>query len=217
MKKFFLLLALGSSTVSFAQSSKFQSAIEQNLAQLDTASTAAGFQKIGATFERIANAEKSQWLPYYYASYCGLKAVKFERDLNQIDAKLDKIEILTQQANTLSPNNSEIYCLNALISFARINVDFMARGPEYSALANKALQTAKQLNPANPRAYLLFGQSKYSTPPQFGGDRKLACQYFEKANSLFANAPASSIEPHWGKSEAVRYQGLCQSEVSVAK
>lgn len=217
MKKIFFFVALCSGTATYAQSSKYQAAITQNVAALDTTRSAAGLQQLGAAFERIANAEKTQWQPYYYASLCAIRAVRFERDLNLVDSKLDKVEVLTQKANALSPNNSEIYCLTALVDFARINVDFMARGPEYSGLANAALQKARELNPANPRVYLLIGQSKYSTPEQFGGDKKAGCQYIEKAAALFANAPASAIDPHWGKGEVSRYQNLCQAQASAAK
>lgn len=215
-KSFFSLALIIASLQGQAQSGKFQKAIEQNLVALDTARTVPGFQKLAATFERIAVAEKTQWLPYYYASYCALKVAKAERDLNQIDAKLDRAELLAQTANSLSPKNSEIYCLNALIAFSRINVDFMARGPKYSAIGNEALVTAQQLDPKNPRPYLLIGQSKYSTPEQFGGDKKLACQYFEKATALFATPPASSIAPHWGKDDAVKFAGLCQQGATAA-
>lgn len=216
MKKTFLFLSLCSSTVSYAQSSKYQKAIEQNLVLLDTVKTEAGYRKVGSSFERIATVEKTQWLAYYYASYCAIRAVRFERDLNMIDARLDQAEILTNQASTLSPNNSEIYCLNALIAFYRIKVDFMARGPEYSAVANEALYKAKILDPSNPRAYLLLGESKYSTPEQFGGDKKLGCQLFDKAFALFNEAPATGIAPHWGKADVARYQSLCHSQASAA-
>ncbi|MBT9393132.1 hypothetical protein KLP40_08145 [Hymenobacter sp. NST-14] len=215
MKKTLLFLALCTSTASYAQSAKFQKAIAQNLASLDTATTESTYQKAGAAFERIATAEKTQWLPYYYASYCAIRAVRFEQDLNAIDTKLDQAELLTQQANSLSPNNSEIYCLNALIAFFRINVDFMARGPEYSAVGYAALQRAKELNPNNPRPYLLIGQSKFSTPEQFGGDKKLACQYFEKAAELFSKAPESTLEPHWGKADALRANSNCQAQAAA--
>jgi hypothetical protein len=198
-----------------AQSSQYQAALTQNLAVLDTVSRSAGFKKLTGNFERIAAAEKTQWLPYYYASYCAIRTARLERDLNKLDATLDKAESLAQSANALSPQNSEVYCLNALIAYTRINVDFMARGPKFSGIANEALTTAQQLDPANPRPYLLIGQSKYSTPEQFGGDKKLACQYFEKANALFATAPASPINPRWGKADAARYLGLCKQPATA--
>lgn len=217
MKKFYLLpfLLLGGFQ-SQAQSSKYEAAIKQNLAVLDTAKTAANLQKLASSFERIATSEKTQWLPYYYASYCAIRVVKFERDLGVLDSKLDNAEALAQKANALSPNNSEIFCLDALIAFARINVDFMARGPKYSAIATEALLKAQQLDPTNPRAYLLIGQSKYNTPEQFGGDKKRACQFFDKASALFNTSAASPITPHWGKSDVVRYVARCQQPTAAA-
>lgn len=192
-----------------AQSSKYTKSMAQNVAILDTTTSAAGLQKLAATFERIATAEKTQWLPYYYASYATILGAHLERNLNLLDAKLDKAEQLAQSANSLNPKNSDVYCLNALVAFSRINVDFMARGPKYSALGYEALAAAQKLDPTNPRPYLLIGQSKYSTPEQFGGDKKLACQYLNKATTLFSSAPASPINPHWGKIEAEASLGRC--------
>jgi hypothetical protein len=217
MKKTFFSLALATVCLQGqAQSSKFEKAVALNVATLDTTTKAAGFQKLAASFERIATAEKTQWLPYYYASYCVIRAVRQETNLNLIDAKLDKAEDLAQKANALSPKNSEVYCLNALVAFSRINVDFMARGSKYSALANEALVTAQKLDPNNPRPYLLIGQSKYSTPEQFGGDKKLGCQYLSKAHALFTAATASATYPHWGKADAAHGAAACTAPAAAA-
>ena len=55
-----------------AQSEQFAGAMKQQMALLDSGSTwsPAGMQQAANTFERIADAEKTQWLPYYYAAYC---------------------------------------------------------------------------------------------------------------------------------------------------
>ena len=67
-KSLFTIALVAISFLSFSQSEKFQKAMEQNIAQFDAAKTAADFLSVGSNFERIAEAEKNQWLPYYYAA-----------------------------------------------------------------------------------------------------------------------------------------------------
>ncbi len=73
---------------------------------------------------------------------------------------------------------------------------YMKYGPE----AAQALETAKKLNPENPRVYYLEGQDKLYTPEQFGGSKPEAVKFFELALKKFAAfKPESSIHPSWGK------------------
>ena len=53
-----------------AQSEKFAAAMQKSFEQMGTAKTTADNQSVSASFERIADAEKTQWLPYYYAALC---------------------------------------------------------------------------------------------------------------------------------------------------
>ena len=65
---------------------------------------------------------------------------------------------------------------------------------------------AKEMNPANPRVYILEAQDKYYTPEQFGGSKDEAKKLFEKAKELFMTSkPASSIEPQWGMSQVMYF------------
>ena len=66
-----------------AQPDKYVEAMKKNLAQLDAGKTSADFQAAANAFERIGDAEKTQWLPYYYA---GLALTRS----GWIDTKLDK-------------------------------------------------------------------------------------------------------------------------------
>lgn len=186
----------------------------KNVQTLDTATQVATWQKLANNFDRIARAEKSQWLPYYYAGYCSVLLTYKEKDLNQVDAKADKAEYFTHMADSLSPKNADVSCLKAMIALSRIKVDFMSRGPKYSSQAMEDLMTARAFDDKNPRVYLLIGQNKYNTPEQFGGDKKLACQLFDKAVSLYQIPPANAIDPHWGKSDALKMAQLCQEQLT---
>ncbi len=133
-----------------------------------------------------------------------------EPDKNQIDTWADKADALAGKADSLSPANSEISCLKATVHFARINVDFMSRGPKYSALGGQALQQALTQNPNNPRVMIVLAQLRSSAPAGYGGDKAQACQLANRAVQLFAQAPASGIAPHWGSESATKLAKKCE-------
>ena len=72
----------------------------------------------------------------------------------------------------------------------------------YGPAATQALTKAKQLDPDNPRVYLLEGQDKFYTPAEFGGSKEEGKKLFEQAKSkMEAFTPESSIHSAWGKTQ----------------
>lgn len=65
MKKLFLIVVccalMGSS---FAQSEKFQKAMQDKIGAVDTTMRPDALLSLSASFERIGEAEKTQWLPF---------------------------------------------------------------------------------------------------------------------------------------------------------
>ena len=209
MKRFFLfaLLLVAGQFVS-AQSEKFTKAMEALVPSVDTTRSTEGLVELANSFERIANAEKTQWLPFYYAALChvNLSNGYFQQQmLGQIDAQLDKAEPLLKAAEALEQNNSELQLLRKMFGTARMMVDPMNRYMSYGADAASALEKARSLNPENPRVYLMEGIDKYYTPEQFGGSKIEARKLFEEAERLFGvYKPASGIHPDWGR-QTTRY------------
>jgi hypothetical protein len=81
----------------------------------------------------------------------------------------------------------------------RIAVDGQARWMKYGSAFDGAIAKAKEINPENPRAYLLKAQMVYYTPAQFGGGPEKACPEVQVANAKFTNfKPTSPIAPTWG-------------------
>src|SRR5215471_7480306 len=71
MKKItFLMIMIALTTVAFSQSEKYTKAMTGNISQMDSAKSADDMLSLTASFERIGDAEKTQWLPYYYAALC---------------------------------------------------------------------------------------------------------------------------------------------------
>lgn len=202
MKKLFIaaFMLIGMFNTTLAQdASAYQTALKKNIAVLDTARKISTFQEVANAFERMLSVEKNDWLLYYYASMSLQGLAEKQTDPEGIDAILDKAQTYSDAAAALNPKSADILCLNAAISFSRINVDFMARGPQYSAKAEEMLMAARKIDANNPRVYLLLGQKAFFTPEQFGGDKKLAKKLLEKAVELYAQAPAETNNPHWGQ------------------
>ncbi|HEY9257819.1 hypothetical protein [Chitinophaga sp.] len=204
MKRTFLVLLFAGSltTAAMAQNAQYQDAMAKQTAELDSNATFTpeGLQQKSNTFERIADAEKIQWLPYYYAAYAQVMQAFMLKDKSQIDPLAEKAEANLDKAEALSPKNSEIACIRSLVATARLTVDPMSRGMKYGAEAASQLEQAKGLNPENPRVYMLQGQSLLFTPEQFGGSKTKAKTTFELALEKFAAfKPESNIAPHWGE------------------
>ncbi|HEU4554876.1 MAG TPA: hypothetical protein VFS25_18650 [Chitinophaga sp.] len=206
MKQFLLLLLAVFATAAVkAQSPRYQDAMAKQVALLDQESSynPQTMLDISNTFERIAAAEKTQWLPYYYAAYAQVMSALMTQDKDKIDGLADKAQANINKADSLQPNNDEVACIRSLIASSRIMVDPQTRGQEYGPESGMQIEKAKQINPENPRVYLLEGQALYYTPEQFGGDKKKAKEVLELALQKYAAfKPASSIAPHWGEAHA---------------
>lgn len=207
MKKFLtLIIAFLAVTAGFAQSEKYVKAMETLVPSIDTTMNREGLTSLANSFERIANAEKTQWLPYYYAALANIRAgYTYAMDgsigdkSSNIDPLADKAEQLLNKADELNTNNTEVWVVKKMLASLRLMANPMVRYMEYGAKATAALEKAKQLNGENPRIYLLEGQDLFFTPEQFGGDKVEAKKRFETAVNKFSTyKPESSIHPNWG-------------------
>lgn len=203
MKKTILIAAAALFSVAgFSQNEKYTKAMEALVPAVDTTHSIQGLTDLAASFERIANAEKTQWLPFYYAALCNISLANMYFSMQQtdkIDPLMDKAEPMLAKAEELEKDNSEIYCLKKMFNTGKMMADPMSRFMTFGAAASEALEKAKSLNPENPRVYLLEGQDKFYTPEQFGGSKEEAQKLFEEAMKKFeAFKPASSIHPAWG-------------------
>lgn len=200
---FFLLTAALVVTAASAQSEKYMKVMESLVPAVDTTRDPANLLTLAHSFERIANAEKTQWLPYYYAvlSHVNMANEYFvAQKASMIDAVLDKAEPMLKAALALEKDNSELLLLKKMFNSARMMVDPMNRYMSFGMEAQSALQSARALNPGNPRIYLMEGIDKFYTPEQFGGSRAEGLRLFREAEQKYAEwKPASSIHPDWGR------------------
>jgi hypothetical protein len=200
---FSLFLSVGVASATMAQSAQYEGAMKKQIAILDdtTSYNPAKLQELANTFERIAAAEKTQWLPYYYAAYCNVMTAFMTNDGAKKDEFADKAKADIDQADGISPKNDEVYCIKSLIASSRIAVDPQSRGQQYGMEAVTMQEEAAKLDPENPRVYMLQGQSLFYTPEQFGGSKSGAKAKFQVALQKFAaEKTAGTIQPHWGES-----------------
>ena len=209
-KSIFFLVAVAITTATFAQSEKFVKAMEPKVALLDSNNTVDSWKELANAFERIADAEKTQWQPFYYAAFCnvmtGMLSMPQDGSFGDnsaiADPYADKAEALISKADALSKDNSEIYCVIKMVHSLRMMGNAMARFMTEGPKGEAALQKAKELNAGNPRVYILEVQDKFYTPEQYGGSKEEAKKLFEKAQQIFMTSkPANSIDPQWGRSQ----------------
>jgi hypothetical protein len=203
MKKVFFLLTVffSLSMAASAQSDKYAAAMKKNLDAMDAAFTnPADLLALANNFERIAAAEKNQWLPYYYAAFCQVNYGFMEQDKSKVDGYADKATDLIAKADSLMPNNSEVSCIKSMIASCHMMVDPMQRWQEYGAESSGNMEKAIQQDPTNPRPYFLKGQGLKYTPEQFGGGCKTAKPELQTALEKYNTfKPASELHPNWGK------------------
>ena len=189
-------MAIFSLTV-FANEESYRNEMEKNIKAIEKSKALNDFQELANKFERIAKAENDKWLPYYYSAFCTINMSFLEREKS--DQYLDEAQKMIDEAERLSPNNSEIETLQGFLYQGRIMVDPQTRGMKYSPMAAGCFEKAKALNPNNPRPYYLSGQNLLHTLVQFGGGKTVACPILtialEKFNSF---KPESKISPNWG-------------------
>ncbi|HKH62153.1 MAG TPA: hypothetical protein VKA49_15030 [Flavitalea sp.] len=199
----FCSFAFEQTTVTKKEFPSFESAMLQNIAQIDTVSAPSVLVTIANNFERIGQVEKTKWQPWYYASYCYTAMAFMSPDKTKIDLLADKAESLLQQAEAIEKNNSEITTLFAMINSCRIMVDPVSRFPTKGKEVHELINKAKIENEHNPRIYLLQARMELRTPEAFGGGKDIAKLSAEKAIEKFTTfKPEDRISPNWGEAQA---------------
>ena len=189
----------------------YQEAMQESIALLSKTSEATALLDLANRFERIARAEKDEWLPWYYAAYATISASATSHNRDQKDQRLDIAQEYLDQALALQANESELVALQGYLYMIRVTVDPATRGQQLAPQATQTLVQATQMNPDNPRAYLLLGQMQYGTAQFFGADTAEACRLLQQAVSKYASASSEgSLMPTWGEKTARNAIQLCQ-------
>lgn len=190
---------------------KYLEMMQKNIQLVYTAQSIDELQAAVNTFERIGNAEKTKWEPYYYAAYGHVMMALREKEAARKDAYLDQALQHVQKAEGLKPNDSEITALLGFVHMIRVTVDPASRGQQYSGLAFQAFGKAVTMNPENPRALTLLAQMQYGMAQFFSSPTTEACGTLAKALEKYdTQQPEGPLAPAWGKPIAEQLKAKCQ-------
>lgn len=192
------------------EDTRFVKAMESAIGVFKNSKTIEEMQQAANQLERIAAAEAKEWLPAYWAGYCYLNMAFMEKETVRKDQLFDLADKFQQKAEALQANNDEVQVLKAYIAQGKISIDGQSRFPVYGPVYQEALAKARQINPENPRIYVIEGQMLYHTPEAFGGGKTTACPKLKMAIDKFAAfKSASSIHPDWGMNNAQYLYANC--------
>jgi hypothetical protein len=208
MKKSILAFVLLIAVAANAQSDKYVAVMQKNLALMDSAKTTQDFQSAANAFERIGDAEKTQWLPYYYAGLALTRVGWMDKNLDK-DVNSGKINALCDKAEAIE-KNAELCTIRNMAATQQMLIDPQTRWQTYGQAASAALEDGKKLDANNPRIYYLQGMSIFGTPEAFGGGKKNAKPLFEKSVASYKAFQVKPLYPNWGQKEAEDMLAKCQ-------
>jgi tetratricopeptide (TPR) repeat protein len=211
MKKLILNAVIFLTLSSYGQDSIYFNSMNDALYSLNNIKSLEDFNNVANIFQRIAEAEKDKWLPYYYAGYIYIILGFKQQESVKCDQYLDMAQDNIDKAMELAPDESEVHTLQGFIYQARIMADPQSRGKTYSQKAAQALEKAIELNDNNPRPYYLMGSNLYYTPEAYGGGLAAACSLLEIAREKYESfTPVDSISPNWGEEYNSQLLEKCQ-------
>ena len=212
MTKMLIALLTLTTITGYAQSDKYVQAMKANLSKFDSVKTSEEYQSLAATFERIGDAEKTEWLPYYYSALALLTPAWTDAKIDK-DANATKIRSLMDKADPLTKENAdkaEILSIRNMTATQQMLVDPQNRWMSYGQEGANYLKQAKDLDPENPRLAYLEGAGIFGTPEQFGGGKAKAKPVLDKAVSLFKAEKPKPMHPQWGLQIAENMLAQCQ-------
>jgi hypothetical protein len=228
MKQVLLVAAVVFAVAAHAQSDKYADAMKKNLSLFDSAKTPADYEEIAATFQRIGDAEKTQWLPYYWQGLAlaslgwkyfpdekGVTVLKADNLDKTVDDLAGRINAAADKADAVATDDlakSEILTVRNMAATQQMIVDPQSRYMTYGQQAADYLQKAMQLNPNNPRAAYLQAMSVYGTPEQFGGGKEVAKPLVQKAVDLGKAEQIKPLYPHWSLEQSEKVLATYQSK-----
>jgi len=215
MRKQLVLTATALMMAGAAMAQDFKTVLQKNFTAFDTTWNQQGKVEYGNKLSLIAKKFDKEWLADYYLAYAKVNLTYNEPDNAKKDAYLDEAQTAIDDAIALlGKETDETHVMKAMIANARIGIDPQKRWQKYGKIFNDELDAAKEINANNPRIYTLRGISKFYTPKMFGGGKKAAMPYFEKATGLYAAQPQPEdiSVPYWGKRTNDYFIGLANAK-----
>jgi hypothetical protein len=209
MKKLVLFLLLSFPIFAF-QAQTLEEKLSALFLEFDTTQVFSAKMAASSKLELLANMETENYAVNYYAAYAKAMISYMEKDKDRKDMFLDMADSFLEKVKQLQPKNEETFILGALLANARLVVDGGSRWKQQGDIFNANIDSAKTINPNNPRIYHLKGVALYFTPKMFGGGAKNAFEYLEKAKTLFSTKMNGNILiPSWGEKRNLYFLSEC--------
>ena len=164
-----------------------------------------------AQFERLLNIDSTSFLCHYYIAYADYRLASYyhaQQDNDKIDKVVDNAIDHLQKALDLNPDFADGYAMLSSMYGEKIAVSPL-KSVYFGPKAGSAMSKAVEIEPDNPRSYLMDGTGKYYTPKLFGGGVENANQSLQKAIECFKTyKPKSDLYPDWGEREAYAWLGI---------
>ena len=196
MRLLSLILLLISSVSLSAQQSGFENSITEATNFFNQISKEEQYPVALKQFTLLSNAYPKEWLPKYYAALVQIKTALISK--SDMDAQAD-IAIDWVSKCKLIQINDEILCAESLAYTVKMQVNPTWRWLSYRDKIYSSLQKAKNINPNNPRIYVLEANLQYNLPKIFGGACVKALPIAKQAEKLLIlESGKRKYLPSWG-------------------
>lgn len=207
MKKLILVFAMALMTATIIKS---QSLYETNMEKAFRFWSEGKVTESVALFERIAQAEKGEWIPLYHAANVLISGQFSIEDQTERNAMLEKAKGIIAEAHQRSENNSEIITLEGLLYTGYVSMDPGTYGMKYSSKIMQLHSKAVALNPDNPRALANKIEYEMGTAAFFGNDSAPFCKQMKEIIPKFENQKLSApFAPSYGIERAKKVAESC--------
>lgn len=154
-------------------------------------------------FERIASAEKDNWLPNYYVALVNTTEAFNPKNRDKVTELLAKAQTALDGEITKYPDNVELMVMQAMIHTAWVAYDPMTNGMKLSGTIMGLYMKAGYIAPENPRAVFCKAEFELGGAQWTGADVNVICKEVERSIDLFAKfKPENKFSPSWGLERA---------------
>ena len=154
-------------------------------------------------FERIASAEKDNWLPSYYAATILIIEGFSIKDETKLTAHLKRAQDLLDTANYISKSNPEIIITQAMLNTVFVAFDGQKYGMKYAGENAQLYAAALRISPNNPRVILGKAQWDIGGAAFFGQPTEPFCKEIKRSIELFKKEkPNKKFLPYGGLERA---------------
>lgn len=163
-----------------------------------------------AIFERIAQAEKDNWVPCYYAANVLIVSSFQTKDATVVNEMLEKAKTIIAKAHERSPNNAEIVTMEGLLYTGYVAMDPATFGMQYSPKIMGLHSKAIALDEKNPRAATNLIEYEIGGASFFGTELSSFCDRLKACIPLFDNQKTDyPFAPSYGKERVTENLKKC--------